>query len=143
MDLEVIIKRLLLVGAVVLLLALIYNGTLLLVGLVLGADNDNGSFWALMATLIVALVAPTLWNAIQTALDRLYYRDRYDYRRALVTFARDLNSDLDLHRLSQKLVGRDQRRLAVEDVDRIRRQRRVAHVVSKSVARKVASINEC
>jgi two-component system, NtrC family, sensor kinase len=35
-------------------------------------------------------------NAIQTALDRAYYRDRYDYRRALVGFARDLNSDLDL-----------------------------------------------
>ena len=35
-------------------------------------------------------------NAIQNALDRVYYRDRYDYRRALVGFARDLNSDLDL-----------------------------------------------
>ena len=45
-------------------------------------------------------------NAIQTALDRAYYRDRYDYRRALLAFARDLNSDLDLHRLSERLVQR-------------------------------------
>ena len=49
-----------------------------------GADNERSSFWALFATLIVALVAPWLWRSIQAALDRLYYRDRYDYRRALV-----------------------------------------------------------
>ena len=39
-------------------------------------------------------------------LDRAYYRDRYDYRRALVGFARDLNSDLDLQRLADRLVSR-------------------------------------
>ena len=33
---------------------------------------------------------------MQNALDRVFYRDRYDYRRALVGFARDLNSDLDV-----------------------------------------------
>ena len=39
-------------------------------------------------------------------LDRAYYRDRYDYRRALVAFARELNTDLDLQRLSERLVDR-------------------------------------
>ena len=43
---------------------------------------------------------------MQTALDRAFYRDRYDYRRALVGFARDLNSDLDLERLGERLVAR-------------------------------------
>ena len=43
-------------------------------------------------------------DAVQNALDRAFYRDRYDYRRALVGFARDLNSDLDVDRLSQRLV---------------------------------------
>ena len=43
---------------------------------------------------------------MQNALDRVFYRDRYDYRRALVAFARDLNSDLDIVRLSQRLVAR-------------------------------------
>ena len=51
---------------------------------------------ALLATLVVVLLSRPVKNAIQTALDRVYYRDRYDYRRALVGFARDLNSDLDL-----------------------------------------------
>ncbi len=39
-------------------------------------------------------------------LDRAFYRDRYDYRRALLGFARDLNSDLDLNRLAERLVSR-------------------------------------
>ncbi len=116
MDIEVIIKKALVIAAVVLLLTLIYAGTLQLVALVLGPDNERGSFWALLATLIVALVAPKLWTAIQNALDRLYYRDRYDYRRALVGFARELNSDLDLARLSTRLVERVGETLGVERI---------------------------
>jgi two-component system NtrC family sensor kinase len=116
MDIEVIVKKALVVAAVVVLLAAIYNGTLILVGLVLPTDNDGGSFWALLATLIVALVAPTLWTSIQNALDRLYYRDRYDYRRALVAFARELNSDLDLERLSTRLVERVRETLGVDRI---------------------------
>ena len=65
MDIEVIIKKALVVAAVVLLLVVIYGGALQLVGLVLGTDENRSSFWALLATLVVALVAPWLWNAIQ------------------------------------------------------------------------------
>ena len=52
------------------------------------------------------LLAQPVKEAVQNALDRVFYRDRYDYRRALVAFARDLNSDLDVVRLSQRLVAR-------------------------------------
>jgi PAS domain S-box-containing protein len=44
----------------------------------------------------------------------VFYRDRYDYRRALVGFARDLNSDLDLNRLSARLVSRVVETLVVD-----------------------------
>lgn len=115
MDIEVIFKRALVVSAVGLVLVLIYQGTLELVGLLSGHQEQN-EFWALFATLVVVLVAPTMWNAIQGGLDRLYYRDRYDYRRALVTFARELNSDLDLERLSTRLVERVRDTLAVDRI---------------------------
>jgi two-component system, NtrC family, sensor kinase len=52
------------------------------------------------------MLAQPVKDAVQNALDRAFYRDRYDYRRALVAFARDLNSDLDVVRLSQRLVTR-------------------------------------
>jgi two-component system, NtrC family, sensor kinase len=115
MDIEVIIKRGLVVSSVGLVLVVIYQGTLGLVGLLSGHQEQN-EFWALFATLIVVLVAPPLRNAIQGGLDRLYYRDRYDYRRALVTFARELNSDLDLERLSSRLVERVADTLAVDRI---------------------------
>jgi two-component system NtrC family sensor kinase len=51
---------------------------------------------------------------VQNALDRVFYRDRYDYRRALVGFARDLNTDLDVVRLSQRLVTRIVETLVVD-----------------------------
>jgi two-component system NtrC family sensor kinase len=116
MDIEVIIKKALAVAAVGVLLALMYMGTLRLVGFLPGADRNTSSFWALFATLIVAVVAPWLWKSIQSGLDRLYYRDRYDYRRALLSFTRDLNSDLDVNRLSRRLVDRIAETLGIERI---------------------------
>ena len=106
MDIEVILKKVLAVGANVTLLGLIYRPvTQQLIGLV--SARPNQEFWALFTTLVVALVAPQLWSAVQGGLDRLHYRDRYDYRRALVGFARELNTDLDLGRLSTRLGHAD------------------------------------
>ena len=72
----------------------------------LKGDNEHNWIIAFLATLVALLLAPPVKNAVQNVLDRAFYRDRYDYRRALVGFARDLNSDLDLHRLSERLVSR-------------------------------------
>ena len=77
------------------------------------ADQRNPVI-ALLATFVVVLLSRPVKNAIQTGLDRVYYRDRYDYRRALVGFARDLNSDLDLQRLSERLVHRVTETLVVD-----------------------------
>ena len=116
MDVEVIIKRGLVLSAMALALVAVYGGTLQLGKLVLGPDANQSSFWALLCTLVVVLVAPSLRHAIQAALDRLYYKDRYDYRKALVSFARELNSDLDLARLSQRLVTRVRDTLGVDKI---------------------------
>ena len=114
MDIEVIIKKTLAVAANVTLLGLIYLLTRQLISLV--SAKPDQEFWALFATLIVALVAPQLWSAVQGGLDRLHYRDRYDYRRALVAFARELNTDLDFERLASRLVTRVHETLAVDRI---------------------------
>jgi PAS domain S-box-containing protein len=69
---------------------------------------------AFLATLVAVLLVPPVKNFVQDALDRAFYRDRYDYRRALVGFARDLNSDLDLNRLGERLVTRVMETLLVD-----------------------------
>jgi PAS domain S-box-containing protein len=69
---------------------------------------------AMLATIVVVLLFSPVKSAIQNALDRAFYRDKYDYRRALVGFARDLNSDLDLDRLGARLVARIRQTFAVD-----------------------------
>ena len=46
--------------------------------------------------LIAAFLFQPIRNWIQERLDRHFYRDRYDYRRTLVEFARELSSETDL-----------------------------------------------
>ena len=107
MDVEVIVKRSLVYTAVILAIFTIYATLLRLAGVVfLGAAERHNMIIAMLATIVVVLLFSPVKSAIQNALDRAFYRDRYDYRRALVGFARDLNSDLDLDRLSERLVAR-------------------------------------
>jgi two-component system NtrC family sensor kinase len=114
MDVEVIIKRALVYAAAVAAIAAIYAVLLKLLDLLLGGNENHNSVIAFLATVVVILLSRPVKNAIQTGLDRVYYRDRYDYRRALVGFARDLNSDLDLFRLGERLVHRVMETLVVD-----------------------------
>jgi two-component system, NtrC family, sensor kinase len=115
MDVEVIIKRALVYSAAITAIAAMYAVILRLARLAFLGGSDKPNFIiALLATLVVVLLSRPVKNAIQTGLDRVYYRDRYDYRRALVAFARDLNSDLDLQRLSERLVHRVMETLVVD-----------------------------
>ena len=115
MDVEVIIKRGLVYAAALAAIAAIYAILLRTAGAIFLRDADQRNpVIALLATFVVVLLSRPVKNAIQTGLDRVYYRDRYDYRRALVGFARDLNSDLDLQRLSERLVHRVTETLVVD-----------------------------
>ncbi len=107
MDVEVIVKRSLVYTAVILAIFTIYATLLRLAGIVfLDAAERHNMIIAMLATIVVVLLFSPVKSAIQNALDRAFYRDKYDYRRALVGFARDLNSDLDLDRLGERLVAR-------------------------------------
>ena len=114
-DVEVIVKRGLVYTAAVAAMAAIYLVLEALASEVFLEESDgHNSIIALLATAVVVLLAAPVKNTIQTMLDRVYYRDRYDYRRALVGFARDLNSDLDLDRLTDRLVTRVAETLVVD-----------------------------
>ena len=117
MDVEVIVKRSLMYAVMASAILLIYVILLRGVGLLFPGDlRQNNTIIAMLATLLVVLLAPPVKSAIQTVLDRMFYRDRYDYRRALVGFARDLNSDLDIDRLTERLVSRIRETLVVDRI---------------------------
>jgi PAS domain S-box-containing protein len=107
MDVEVILKRLLVYTAVLAAIVAIYVLILRSSGeYFVQSEDEHRWLIAFLATVIVVLLARPVKDAVQSTIDRAFYRDRYDYRRALVAFARDLNGDLDLNRLSDRLVTR-------------------------------------
>jgi signal transduction histidine kinase len=114
-DVEVIIKRGMAYTAFLVASGLLFLAMQKAVGFLFQNDADSHTrVVALLATVIVVLLAQPVREAMQNALDRIFYRDRYDYRRALVGFARDLNTDLDVVRLSQRLVTRIVETLVVD-----------------------------
>ncbi len=107
LDIEVIVKRSLVYITAFAAVVVIYAVVLEAVRSVLLRDSGSNSWvLALLAILVAVLLTPPIKDFVQNLLDRAFYRGRYDYRRALVGFARDLNSDLDLNRLSERLVSR-------------------------------------
>jgi PAS domain S-box-containing protein len=114
-DVEVIVKRGFAYTAFLAASVALYAALRKLTGFVFVTDADDHNWViAALATLVIVLLARPVKDAVQNALDRAFYRDRYDYRRALVAFARDLNSDLDIVRLSQRLVARIVETLVVD-----------------------------
>ena len=114
-DVEVIIKRGVAYTAFLSATAVLYFALLRTTGYFFSNDSDQHNWIvALLATLVLILVAQPVKQSVQNALDRVFYRDRYDYRRALLGFARDLNNDLDIVRLSQRLVSRIVETLGVD-----------------------------
>src|SRR4029450_13485908 len=75
MDVEVIIKRGLVYAAAVAAIAAIY-AVLLSMASSWFSNGDTNPVIALLATMVVVLLARPVKDAIQTGLDRVYYRDQ-------------------------------------------------------------------
>jgi PAS domain S-box-containing protein len=65
------------------------------------------------AIVVTALLADPLKKWFQEKLDRVFYRKRYDYRRTLIEFGRDLSSQMDVDRMLGSVTDRLSRTLLV------------------------------
>ncbi len=105
MDVEVLFKR----GMVLTLATAVIGGLYLAIFLASAnymVGDEHSTILALLSAIVVVLLFTPIKSRIQNTIDRLFYRERYDYRRALLAFSRDLNAHLDLDRLSSRLVER-------------------------------------
>src|SRR5579871_6238877 len=76
----------------------------------------NGSAMVALI-LIAAFIFQPIRNWIQELLDRYYfYKDRYDYRRTLIEFARELGSPTDLGEMLETVADRLVRTLGIRHV---------------------------
>ena len=115
MDVDLIFKRGMtytLATAIVTLLNLLVIG---LVAEKVHSNLPNAGEWGLIAAVVItALLFDPIKRAVQMRLDRVFYRKRYDYRRTLVEFARDLNSETDLRAMLSAVVERLSHTLLVD-----------------------------
>ena len=67
---------------------------------------------------VVIVVTSVLFDPIKNwtreRIDRLFYRKRYDYRKTLIAFGRELNSERDLNKMLEAILERIQRTLLVD-----------------------------
>jgi len=110
MDVDVIFRQ----GYVYTLATLCVLGIFYSLVFSIGRFEDLEPAPAAVLLLIAALVFQPVRNWIEQALDRhVFYRDRYDYRRTLAEFARDLGADTDLESILRLLADRLRRTLSV------------------------------
>jgi hypothetical protein len=97
MDVDILFRRAYAYTlATLCVLAAFYSLVFGLASLVQKNFKDLGNTGLITVMLIAAFLFQPIRNWIQERLDRYFYEDRYDYRRTLVEFARELSSETDL-----------------------------------------------
>jgi hypothetical protein len=106
-DLEVLLKRGVVLAANSLVVAACYLAFLFVLRATLGK-------WAalpnkvpmLLAVIAAAALYPGLRERINARVDRLFYLDKYDYRKTLIQFSRELNSERELPAVLERFLER-------------------------------------
>ena len=105
-DIDIIINRTLVYGALTAMLAGFYFGGVIGLQFVFRTLTGQDSQLAIVAsTLLIAALFSPLRRGIQSFIDRRFYRKKYDARKTLEAFSVKLRNETDLDRLSGELVS--------------------------------------
>jgi len=104
-DIDLVIRRTLVYGALSATLAAVYIGSVIVLQGALSGFTGGSSLAVAASTLVGAALFQPLRRRIQTAIDRRFYRSRYDTARTLEAFATRLRHEVDLAHLTDDLRG--------------------------------------
>ena len=105
-EIDALINRTLVYGALSALLALIYFGSVVLLrALFRTLTGEQTELVTVLSTLFIAALFVPLRSAIQRAIDRRFYRRRYDAARVLAVFSATARDEVDLNTISEDLLA--------------------------------------
>jgi hypothetical protein len=124
-DIDVLIRRTLIYGALTATLALIYfGGVVLLQGILSAITGESRSeIVTVVTTLAIAALFSPLRKRIQHDIDRRFYRSKYNAEQALAEFAITARKETDLATLTAQLVSIVQKTVEPEQVSLWLRER--------------------
>jgi hypothetical protein len=105
-DIDIIIRRTLVYGALTALLALMYFSSVVFLQTlftVLGGEQSRTAI--VISTLGIAALSSPLRQRIQRGIDRRFYRNRYDSEKALLVFGESVRNEVNLDRLCENLAA--------------------------------------
>lgn len=104
-DIDVIIRRTFTYSVLTILLALMYFGTVVaLEGLLRGVIGGESQVAIVLSTLVIAALFVPLRGRVQAAIDRRFYRRKYDAARTLAAFGAQARDVVELEQLTGQLV---------------------------------------
>jgi hypothetical protein len=104
-DIDVVINRTLVYGALSLTLALLYFGSIaVLQGAWIALTGQRSQLAVVASTLLIAALFNPIRHRIQAFIDRRFYRRKYDAAKTLESFAHRLRDEVNLENLAGELV---------------------------------------
>jgi hypothetical protein len=101
-DIDIIINKTLVYGALTATLALVYFMGVVLLQQVLPSESPIS---IVLSTLAIAALFSPLRRRIQNAIDRRFYRRRYDAQQTLTAFSEKMRDEVELENLSEALLA--------------------------------------